>query len=535
MNIHIRVRRPRHMVALPPLLIEEVVDDACTEIRVDVTLPAAPVRTPIPLVATVPRGAADDDKTTIIRKRPRPDLIIPDHDDMAPPPPRTRSIHEALQGRLWTKERIAALRARIVPNCNARNAHPMDCRVTTDFGEYTDEHGIKQRRHDYYCDGVKCTRANGWISGSGFNKVLFKPFDAEFMAKKCAATKDPTSEYFGKTVEQIRTDWDNNRDSGTAKHAAYDAFMQGQEEVPDDAEPPPPGFYRAMEEVLTVHRLWPYRTEWSIADPVHKVTAQPDAVFVDEDGVLHLGDWKNCKPADLRNEEDVSDYGTHPFTHTMKDSKLSHYKIQLSIYWYLLTAVYGLRVSRTIWLFNFRPADPEGYQIIKFEPLDMAPLWALLPWRDDDPRHGQFDGPTLLAERFADDDPRALNGPTVRVRAPKVMQNNDAVVWTGNTYIKGDYRLEATGWTHSWRWFGAPPRGAAGYYEYKLLQDQDALCRIPTLVGKQIACWCSKPEWRCHADVLVKYANLYAAGAFALPRGTGMGRFDETFTPDLLQ
>ncbi len=437
-----------------------------------------------------------------------------------------RTIHDVLFPRPWTPERIAALQARLIPGCNARHPHPLDAHVSVDFSAYTDKQGKQRRRHWYFYKGERCVREQGWFSGSAVNDVLWEPFDADGISQRCAKTKDPTSEYFGKTAQQIKDGWEQNADHGTSKHASYDTFMQGLPQ-PADELPPPPGFYCAIEEMLERHGLQPYRTEWAVADALHKLTGQIDIVFIDEDGLLHLGDWKNCKDEDLALPP-PGDFqpglGRHPFTAALVDKKYNHYRIQLSIYWWLLTAVYGMHVSRTIRLFNFRPADPWHRQILEFEPLDMAPLVALLPWNPADPRHSQFPvARNLLGQVFADDDPRALNGPTTRIRAPKGQQDN--VVWTGSTYTKNGYQLEETRWKHPWRWFGAPPITAAGYYEAQLLQDQDALCLLPSLVGKSIACWCEKPEWRCHADVLVKYANLHAAGAFKLPRGPGMGMF----------
>jgi hypothetical protein len=491
--------------ASPPLLPLPLVPAAATRKR------------PLEPVAPPPAGDAID--VGVVAKKPRRVIVLTDD----PPAPSTalRSVFDVLGAQAWTPARIAALQDKLAPgDCNARHPHPRDADARTDF-----EGG----RHDYYWRGALCRREDGWTSGSGFNHKLWKPFDSKYKAGQCAKTQDPKSEYFGKTAGEIETLWAANRDMGTAKHASYDAFMRNQRA---EGVPPPVGFYRAVEELLTVHRLQPYRTEWTLIDDVHRINAQLDLVMIDPaTGLLHLYDYKNCRDADLGAEpsDEDAEYGWHPFTSALKDCKRNHYRIQLSIYWYLLTEVYGLRVSRTIRLLNFRPAAPDEYQVVEFEPLDVRPLVALLPWRDDDPRHLQFPMPRgclVPGAPFADDDPRALAGPTTRIRAPKGSGAAlDNIVWTGSTYHRNGYALDETRWKHKWRWFQQPPKGAAGYYEAQLLQDQDALCLLPTLVGRKIACWCQKDEWRCHADVLVKYANLLAAGAFPLPKGPGMGMF----------
>ncbi|MGN6108958.1 MAG: DUF4326 domain-containing protein [Kofleriaceae bacterium] len=50
---------------------------------------------------------------------------------------------------------------------------------------------------------------------------------------------------------------------------------------------------------------------------------------------------------------------------------------------------------------------------------------------------------------------------------------------------------------------------AIARYEDRLLQRLDLLARLPDLRGKVLGCWCA--PLRCHAEVLVHYANLPVA------------------------
>ncbi len=70
--------------------------------------------------------------------------------------------------------------------------------------------------------------------------------------------------------------------------------------------------------------------------------------------------------------------------------------------------------------------------------------------------------------------------------------------------------------------------GACGFYERHLLQSRDLLRALPTLQGKKLACWCAADATDCHVDVLVKYVNAHAAGAFQLPPEQGLGEWDES-------
>src|SRR5690554_4756984 len=82
-----------------------------------------------------------------------------------------RTINDALMPRKFTAADIAELRSRYTPDTNKINAHPMDERIRTDFEE---------GRHDYYVDGKKCDREEGWISVTGFVHIFWEDFQREF-------------------------------------------------------------------------------------------------------------------------------------------------------------------------------------------------------------------------------------------------------------------------------------------------------------------------------------------------------------------
>ena len=443
--------------------------------------------------------------------------VVPKHSDPGPttaaaaPVPSVRTVSDALCTPV-TPERIAALQARYTPNTNALHVHVLDKDVMADFDDATD-------KHDYIYKGVLVSRSKGQLTASGINKEVWVGFNPKevsgFLAKK-AQPDNPAAA--AEVAAAYQDEWNQTKKSGTKKHAGMDAVLQGRAFDPAKMEVPA-GFVRNFEALADEYDIW--RTEWTIASERYQIFGQIDYVLVNrKTGKLRLGDHKNCKDVDL-DAWGSKRYGIHPATCDMKDTKLAHYKIQTSVYWWILKHEYGMDMEDEIQIDNYVPTEPDSWYCYTFAPLDLTFLLSFFPWRDDDPRHTYFPGPTLV-QRFADDDARALKGPTTRIRAPPGVPPPDDVVWTGALYpsakaraaaaAKGEplrYDLAESVWKHPWSWFGPPPRGAYGYYERYLLSNEALLKLLPSIVGKRVACWCQKPEERCHADVIVKYANLY--------------------------
>lgn len=389
-----------------------------------------------------------------------------------------------------------------------------------------------------------------------------KPAEAPLPSLDDALGYAPPGKALVDTVVQIgakslRAAWNANRDRGSDKHAWYDAWLQHLPLPPlagDDMDVTPVsavplGFFRAMA-MLADAGYDVFSTECSLFDERRKFLGQADLILVHRTtGKILLGDFKNCKDADLGTAGNARGSGIHPFTATTPDTKLAHYEIQLGAYWHVLnTLYYPGRMEACVVLLNFRPSEPAEFRVYWLAPpRDMTALWALLPWLSDDPRHVQFSSTDvanrLLMAPVPDTDPRCSAGPTTRCSAPSLPTPPD-VVWTGALYpskrartqavrdgIPLRYDLPESIYKHPWSWFGAPRPGAYEYYEQHLLSNAVLLASLPQLVGKRIACWCRSAEQRCQADVLVKYANLYHCGAIALPESV-QSMFDANVTRD---
>ena len=101
--------------------------------------------------------------------------------------------------------------------------HPRDDHIS--FDEPT---------HKYYVNGS----CEGNISCTGFIHEFFGHFDAKAIIQKMRRGANwATSKYFGKTDEEIMTEWSNNGKqasaAGTAMHLAIEQFLHGADDIID--------------------------------------------------------------------------------------------------------------------------------------------------------------------------------------------------------------------------------------------------------------------------------------------------------------
>ena len=326
--------------------------------------------------------------------------------------------------------------------------------------------------------------------------------------------------------------WDDARTSGSRKHGVYDHFVQHEPFASADdpaSVHPPVGFLRSMADITREFDI--FGSEVPMAHQPTQTLGVADLICQHRTtGELHVFDFKNCKDADL-GKEYGSKRGIHPLTATTPATKLNEYKFQLSFYYYILnTWIFPGRFSRRACLLNYRPAAPDEYDVYWFDVMDLTAFFAHLPFRAADPWH-QLPAPArdtspALIPLFAPDDPRAAAGPTTRARIDRGAALPADAVWSGAAVKSAGYpALERSPWCHpTARWFGEPGPHVAASYEDHLVRSADLLRRLPDVVGKRVLCWCPRTAAHaCNADVIVRYANLLHAGAFALPGDAGAG------------
>lgn len=408
------------------------------------------------------------------------------------------------------------LQRRYTPQTNVRNAHARDARIRFD-GSLDPATG--QRRHDYYVDGSR----DGLSSVTRCCEHFWPGFDRDAISARVAANAH-SGQYAGKTAEEIRAMWQRTSEEGTAKHAQYEEFLQqtGTEDVnPYSA---PPGFYRA----LAAHPEWDvYRCEWTVFDEDARIVGSIDAVMRNRDtGAIVLVDWKNLGEGTVHTNP-YKKTGTHPLTRRHPATKHLKHTMQLNFYRHLLETRYGL-VVESMYIFNFAPTAPDAYEEYRLERWDMAPFFALFPWRADDPRHllppapGQNVPPPLFPpltpeeRRHLEDGQRSTR--TARIQAGPLP---DMVVWMGYAYKKGAYALEQSEWVPPGKrvWPRLSADDLLGY-EAALLADRVRLEHAHRqLSGKTLLCWCGRPGEACHAEVLALYVSALDAGVRRLPPG----------------
>jgi len=320
---------------------------------------------------------------------------------------------------------------------------------------------------------------------------------------------------------ELRYQWDLARNTGSQKHQAYDARLQGEPLLKGSLEAPM-GFYRAKDALAADYDV--LDTEFTMFDKEKQAKGQTDLLLRHRrTGKIIVGDFKNCvglhAPGDRKYEKKrpTMGMGQHPLTENMEDSKYNHYRFQMSYYWKMLDLHYypGGQMDTKAVLINIDPLHPTEFRLFWMEVMNVDLLWDSMPWDPKDPHQSLFPGPTLMS-RIPDTDPRC-RGRTKKVPWPSGAEElAPQMVWVERKYVNKKPKCAASPFAHPWRWYRVPPPwSAAGYYERHLLSSADLLRKVPKLVGKELVCWCRAEGPRCHADVLAKYANLYENGAWS--------------------
>jgi len=234
------------------------------------------------------------------------------------------------------------------------NTHPRDVHMR--FHEPT---------HKYYVNGS----CEGNISCTGFVHTFFPHFDAKaIITKMRKGPKWATSEYFGKTDEQIMDEWSANgkqaSEAGTAIHLAIEQFLHGS------PEQIAPQVFDSVEWKYFM-KFWadcggdlePYRSEWEVftdstvplkGERKIKLCGSIDMVFRRKsDGKFVIYDWKRSKEIKAEN---MYQSGLAPLDH-LPDTNYWHYTLQLNIYKWILEKFYGLEVA-DLYLVILHPNNP---------------------------------------------------------------------------------------------------------------------------------------------------------------------------------
>ncbi len=260
-----------------------------------------------------------------------------------------------------------------------KNPHDRDARIT-----------FEPVAHKYFIDGG--TNPDAYTSVTTWVHSHFEAFDADAVIDKMMASKSwaTNEKYRGKNKDQIKAEWDLNRDraaaAGTDMHAAIERYYNTQAVGGDagvigsseEGYAPGAGPYPDTEEfsyflnfASTFGRmLRPYRTEWTVFHEEAGISGSIDMVFENLDpatgkptGTLSIYDWKRCK--EIVRHNPFNKWATTPGLDHVPDTNYWHYCLQLNVYKFILQEKYGKKVT-DLYLVCLHPENANhDYQRIK--------------------------------------------------------------------------------------------------------------------------------------------------------------------------
>jgi hypothetical protein len=124
---------------------------------------------------------------------------------------------------------------------------------------------------------------------------------------------------------------------GTDTHLQIELCLNGE---PHNADQPE---FRQYEAWRATHPTWkPYRTEWSVFDEDTLVCGQIDSLWVDNEGLFHMADWKRVE--EMKMDGFRGETGRHPLT-KLPATNWGHYVLQQATYAWMLEKNYGIKVA----------------------------------------------------------------------------------------------------------------------------------------------------------------------------------------------
>lgn len=202
-----------------------------------------------------------------------------------------------------------------------------------------------------------------YTSCTTFIHYLFEQFNANSVIDKMMKSSNwSQSKYFGKSKDEIKSIWDQNRvsasTSGTNMHKAIELFLNGEIEFSELEKNP------EMKHFVSFYnnygnKLKSYRSEWMIYDSELKIAGSIDYVTLNDDQTLDIYDWKRSSEI---KKENKWQYGKYPIQH-IPDCNYWHYSLQLNLYRALLEKNYQKKI-RSMYLVVLHP-NFDDYQILQ--------------------------------------------------------------------------------------------------------------------------------------------------------------------------
>lgn len=232
-----------------------------------------------------------------------------------------------------------------------QNTHERDSHITFEEGP-----------HIYTIDGD-----SDYMSVTTWNHSHFETFNADRIIDNMMKSRNWTnSAYFGMTKQEIKDQWNNNRDeaatAGTKMHYDIECYYNNNVVENDSIEYTYFNTFKA-----DYPDLKPYRTEWMIYDKELKLAGSIDMLFINKEGDLEIYDWKRCK--EIKKKSYGKKAKTSCISH-LPDSNFWHYSLQLNTYKALLEKNYGKKITKMC-LVCMHPNNPNK-SYLRYEVPDLS-------------------------------------------------------------------------------------------------------------------------------------------------------------------
>ena len=230
---------------------------------------------------------------------------------------------------------------------------------------------------------VKYTSVTTW------NHTHFEQFDADKIIGTMMKGKGwkEGHKYWGLTAEQIKTQWNTNKDSvagaGTDLHYDIECFLNDNRLQLDYTNKDLYEIYMSNNKekhefkplewqyfinfVRDNPDLKPYRTEWLIYDDDVKISGSIDMIYENPDGTLSIYDWKRCK--NITRINNFNKFALPVAICHLPDSNFWHYALQLNTYKVILEKKYNKKI-KNMFLVRLHPdAEEKNYELIELPDL----------------------------------------------------------------------------------------------------------------------------------------------------------------------
>lgn len=214
-----------------------------------------------------------------------------------------------------------------------RNRHPRDKYISFEPVSHTYQITVNDKEETY-------------ISATTIIHKYFPEFDSDKVIQKMMASSTwCKSPYFGKSVEQIKQQWEDNRVSaanqGTKVHDWIENFYLNEFVSPSEEASKNKSFLNFMD-FYQDYGWKPYRTEWRVFTELYRVAGSIDIVFEGSGpGKVMVYDWKNSKEIKTENKYEK---GLYPLHH-LPNCNFYHYSLQLNLYKWILETHYQVQVE----------------------------------------------------------------------------------------------------------------------------------------------------------------------------------------------